>query len=159
MSREEELKREEELQKERYAQYLAEEKTIFDSLMSNDVELNKSMRYFSGVILILLTSYIREIDHKTWIMLISYAPFILSIITGVISYLFIQKALHKQREFNEQYYLQNIESAATQRSMENKIGSFLTFTSIILFVVGILIISALMILGMLDVKGGEQNGS
>ena len=48
------MSNEQELQKERYAQYLAEEKTIFDSLMSNDVELSKSMRYFSGVILILL---------------------------------------------------------------------------------------------------------
>ncbi len=102
------MSNEEELQKERYAQYLAEEKTIFDSLMSNDVELNKSMRYFSGVILILLTAYINwDINHRTWIMLISYAPFVFSIILGVISYLFIQRALHKQREFNEQYYLYN----------------------------------------------------
>ena len=150
------MSNEEELQKERYAQYLAEEKTIFDSLMSNDVELNKSMRYFSGVILILLTAYIDwDINHRTWIVLISYAPFILSIIMNVISYLFIQKALHKQREFNEQYYLYYIEEAATKRSAANKIGTFLIVASIILFAVGILVIAGLMVCSILDVKGGE----
>ena len=152
------MSNEEELQKERYAQYLAEEKTIFDSLMSNDVELNKSMRYFSGVILILLTAYINwDINHKTLIISISYAPFILSIIMNVISYLFIQRALHKQREFNEEYYLYNIEESATKRSTANKIGTFLVVASIILFTVGILVIAILMISGILEVKvkGGE----
>ena len=150
------MSNEEELQSERYAQYLAEEKNIFDSLMSNDVELNKSMRYFSGVILILLTAYIDwDINHRTWIISISYAPFIFSIIMNVISYLFIQKALHKQREFNEEYYLYNIEESANKRSIANKIGSFLIVTSIILFTVGILVIAILMISGTLEVKGGE----
>lgn len=150
----------EELQKERYAQYLAEEKTISESLMSNDVELNKSLRYFSGVILILLTAYIDwEIDHKTLIICISYVPFVLSISLNVISYLFIQRALHKQREFNEEYYLENIEESATKRSIANKIGSSLVFISIISFIVGILMITILMISGNLIVEGGEKNGA
>ena len=64
MLHEEELQKEEELEKERYAQYLAEEKIIHDSLMSNDVELNRTMRYFSGVILILLTASIGTLIIK-----------------------------------------------------------------------------------------------
>ena len=37
-----------EIEKERYELYLAEERKIFDSLLSNDTEFNKTMRYFSG---------------------------------------------------------------------------------------------------------------
>ena len=38
----------EEVLKEIYELYLAEERKIFDSLLSNDTEFNKTMRYFSG---------------------------------------------------------------------------------------------------------------
>ena len=48
----------EELQKERYEQYLAEEKNIFDSLLSNNVELNP-MRYFSQRYIGLMTAYMK----------------------------------------------------------------------------------------------------
>ena len=38
----------EEVPKEIYELYLAEERKIFESLLSNDTEFNKTMRYFSG---------------------------------------------------------------------------------------------------------------
>ena len=160
MLHEEELQKEEELEKERYAQYLAEEKIIHDSLMSNDVELNRTMRYFSGVILILLTAYINwDIDHKIWIMSISYVPFIISICTNIISYMFVRSALYKQREFNEEYYLYNMEESLTKRSIAHRIGGILIWCSIISFTSGVLIIAILMVLDILGIKGGESNGA
>ena len=83
MSPEEELQREEEFQKERYQQYLAEEKFLHDSIMSNDVELNRTMRYFSGVILILLTAYVNwDVNHRIYIMF-EVPPFIQTTISQI----------------------------------------------------------------------------
>ena len=47
-----------EREKERYELYLTEERKIFDSLLSNDTEFNKTMRYFSGGLLVLITAYV-----------------------------------------------------------------------------------------------------
>ena len=146
----------EEIEKERYEQYLAEEKIIHDSLMSNDVELNRTMRYFSGVILILLTGYIEwDIKYKTFMILISYVPFVFSIIINIISYIFIQHGLYKRSEFNEEYYIKDMEESRLKVSKAGKIGGALIYISIFLFIIGILVISMLMVSGILEIKGGE----
>ena len=48
MTNTEETQNIEEIKKERRELYLTEDRKIFDSLLSNDVEFNKTMRYFSG---------------------------------------------------------------------------------------------------------------
>ncbi len=67
----------EEIQKERYELYLAEERKIFESLLSNDVEFNKTMRYFSGGLLVLMTAYIdwNGVNNVIYTF-ITYTPFI-----------------------------------------------------------------------------------
>ena len=148
----------EELEKERYQQYLAEEKIIQDSLTSNDVELNRTMRYFSGVILLLLSAYIDwNINYKTFFISISYAPFVFSIVISVLSFVFTQKALYKQMEFNEEYYIDNVEEARSKKCWQGKWGGWLMNFSVFLFSCGIIIVSILIILGILEVKGGDQS--
>lgn len=74
----------EEIQKERYELYLAEERKIFESLLSNDVEFNKTMRYFSGGLLVLMTAYIdwNGVNNVIY-RFITYTPFVLSIISNI----------------------------------------------------------------------------
>ena len=144
-----------EIEKERYEQYLAQEKNIFDSLLSNNVELNRTMRYFSGAILVLMTAYIdwKTVNNAKY-MLYSYAPFVLSIIFNIISFIFIRSSLHKQSEFNADYYLRNIEEARTQRSISHIVGGILVYLSILLFILGILVFSGFLAYGRLNLKGG-----
>lgn len=144
----------EEIQKERREQYLFEEKNIFDSLMSNNVELNRTMRYFSGAILVLMTAYIDWEDVKKIYMLFSYAPFVLSIICNIIAYIFVRESLYRQSEFNADYYLRNIESARSQSSKSGTIAGILIYFSIGLFIFGILAFSLFMIFDRLEFKGG-----
>ncbi len=145
----------EELQKERYEQYLAEEKNIFDSLLSNNVELNRSMRYFSGGILVLMTAYINwDAVNNTIYMLISYVPFVLSIISNIISYIFVRKSLYKQSIFNADYYLRNIEKSRSEESISGKVGGILIYISIFSFISGILLFSIFIVFGVLKLKGG-----
>ena len=145
----------EEIQKERYEQYLAQEKNIFDSLLSNNVELNRTMRYFSGAILVLMTAYIDwKTVNNTKYMFYSYAPFVLSIIFNIMSFIFIRASLHKQSEFNADYYLRYNEEARTQRSISHIVGGILVYLSIFLFISGILLFSAFIVFGPLNINGG-----
>ena len=142
--------------KERNEKYLFEERIIHESILSNDTELLRSMRYFSGIILVLLTVYIDwEINHKTLIIFISYAPFVLSIIATIVSFVFVQHALYKQREFNAEYYIDGIEESSLKSSAAGKIGGALIYVSIGLFIIGILLISTLMGFSILEVKGDK----
>ena len=143
----------EEIRKERREQYLIEEKNIFDSLLSNNVELNRTMRYFSGAILVLMTAYIDwKAVNNTITMLFSYAPFVLSIICNVIAYIFVRESLYKQSEFNADYYLRNIETARSKSSKSGTVGGILVYFSIGSFIIGILIFSIFMVFGILELK-------
>ncbi|RKU31830.1 hypothetical protein C6497_00685 [Candidatus Poribacteria bacterium] len=151
----EEIQDIEEIRKERREQYLFEEKNIFDSLLSNNVELNRTMRYFSGAILILMTAYIdwKTVNNSKY-MLYSYAPFVLSIISNIISYVFVRDSLYKQSKFNADYYLRNIETARTQYSKSGTVGGILIYFSILSFIIGILVFSVFLFRGILKLKGG-----
>ena len=145
----------EEIQKEKYELYLAQEKNIFDSLLSNNVELNRTMRYFSGAILILMTAYIDwKTVNNTKYMFYSYAPFVLSIISNIISFIFIRASFYKQSEYNADYYLRNIKEARLKRSISHKVGGILVYMSIILFILGVLVFSYFIVFGPLQLKGG-----
>ena len=145
----------EEVQKEIYEIYLAEERKIFDSLLSNDVEFNKTMRYFSGGLLVLMTAYIdwNSVDNDIFTF-VSYAPFILSIICNIVAYVFVRDSLRKQSEFNEDFYLNNIEEARFFVSTSGKIGNFLSRSAIFCFIIGILVFLGLLGFGILKLKGG-----
>lgn len=145
----------EEIQKERYELYLAEERKIFESLLSNDVEFNKTMRYFSGGLLVLMTAYIdwNGVNNVIY-RFIAYTPFVLSIVSNIIAYICVRKSLQKQREYNADYYLRNIEESRFKVSKPGKIGNFLIQSSIILFIIGILIFLGFLGFGILEINGG-----
>lgn len=155
MQKTEETQDIEETQKEKYELYLAQEKNIFDSLLSNNVELNRTMRYFSGAILILMTAYIDwKTVNNTKYMLYSYTPFVLSIISNIVSFIFIRASLYRQSEYNADYYLRNIEEARLKRSISHKVGGILIYSSIFLFILGILVFSYFIVFGPLQLTGG-----
>ena len=145
----------EEIQKERHQQYLTEEKMLHDSRMGNDIELNRTMRYFSGVILILLTAYVKwdNINCKILIIILSYVPFILSIVSNIIAYMFVRASLNKQSDINWNYYMKGEEQPNPNNT--GIIGSILIYISIGSFIVGILLTAALIVFGILELKGGE----
>jgi len=151
----EETQNTEEIEKEVYELYLAEERKIFDSLLSNDAEFNKTMRYFSGGLLVLMTAYIdwKSVNHVIYTF-ISYAPFILSIISNIVAYILVRESLKKQSEFNEDYYLRNIAEARYYESAWGRAGSIFSYISIGSFIVGILLFTIFIGIGILTLKGG-----
>ena len=154
MLKTEETQDTEEIQKEIYALYLAEERKIFDSLLSNDVEFNKTMRYFSGGLLVLMTAYVNWNGVNHWVLIFSYAPFILSIVSNMSAYVFVRKSLRKQSEFNEDFYLNNVEEARFYVSTSGRIGNFLSISAISLFIFGILIFLLFLGFGTIKMNGG-----
>ena len=144
----------EELQKERYEQYLAEDKIIIESKRSNDVEINRTTRYFSGVILLLLSVYIKWDSSEKIYIVLSYAPFVFAIIINVICYRFSQRALDEQRELNWKYYMEEV---YPKKSRKSEIADSLLLISLVLFVAGMLIVSAFIAFGILEINGGESN--
>ena len=112
------------------------------------------MRYFSGAILVLMTAYIdwKAVNHTKY-MFYCYAPFVLSIISNIISYIFVRESLYKQREFNADYYLRYIETALSQSSKSGTIGGILIYLSIGSFIAGIIIFSLFLGYGKLNLKG------
>ena len=144
----------EEVLKEIYELYLAEERKIFDSLLSNDTEFNKTMRYFSGGLLVLMTAYVDWNDVNRWVLFFSYAPFILSIATNMSAYVFVRKSLRKQSEFNEDFYLNNVEDARFYVSKSGKWGNRLSISAITSFIVGILLFLSFLGLGTIKLNGG-----
>ncbi len=69
------------------------------------------MRYFSGGLLVLITAYADWNDVNRWFLFLSYAPFILSILSNIIAYVYVRDSLKKQSEYNEDYLIWNIEAA------------------------------------------------
>ncbi len=76
-------------------------------------------------------------------MLYSYAPFVLSIISNIVSFIFIRSSLYRQSEYNADYYLRNVEEARLKQSISHKVGGILIYSSIFLFILGILVFSYL----------------
>lgn len=143
---------------ERNEKYLFEERTIFESILSNDVELNRTMRYYSGVILALLTVYIDwDIDWKTLIMLFCYAPFVSSITLNIFAYLFVQSGLHEQSRINAKYYAHNIPESINETNDAGEKGAKLVRWSIYSFISGIMIISISILFGIVNIK--EKGGN
>ena len=145
----EELQKQEELEKERYERYLAEETVIIESKRSNDVEINRTTRYFSGVILLLLSVYIKWDPNQKLYIVLSYGPFVLAIITNIICYFFTQHALGVQSRLNWNYYMEGLKP---RRNTANTISDVLIFISLGLFIVGMLIVSTFIAFGILEIK-------
>lgn len=147
----------EENRKERNEKYLFEEKAIHESLMSNNVELNRTMRYFSGIILALLTVYIDwDIDNKYIIMIVCYVPFVLSVTFNVVAYEFIQGGLHVQSRINTEYYMHDKVEAIDEPNNPGNIGAILVRCSIYSFLGGMLISLILILSSALELKGDNN---
>ena len=142
---------------ERNEKYLFEEKAIHESLLSNNVELNRTMRYFSGIILALLTVYIDwNIENKSIIMMLCYVPFVLSVIFNIVAYEFLQRGLHVQSRINAEYYIHDKSESIDRPNKPGNIGAILVKCSIYSFVGGMLISLILMLSSVLEMKGGDN---
>ena len=101
-----------------------------------------------------MTAYIDWNGVNNVIRFSTYAPFISSILSNIIAYVYVRKSLQKQSEFNEDYYINNIEAARFYESKSGKRGNHLIRFSIISFIVGMLIFLGFLGFGILKINGG-----
>ncbi len=60
-----------------------------------------------------------------------------AITSTLLSYLFGQHALHKQREFNEKYYLEGDEDAGQQKPLSSRITHVLSYVSVFTYIIAV----------------------
>ena len=63
--------------------------------------------------------------------------FVLAITSTLLSYLFGQRALDRQREFNEQYYLEGNEDAGQRISLASWITHILSYISVFTYIIAV----------------------
>ncbi|RKU19790.1 hypothetical protein C6500_09700 [Candidatus Poribacteria bacterium] len=61
----------------------------------------------------------------------------LAITSTLLSYLFGQRALDKQREFNEKYFLEGDEDAGQQESFASRMTRFLSYVSVFTYIAAV----------------------
>ena len=126
-----------------YELYVKEEEDLSKRDLSNVENLDKAILSLSSAGLGLSLVFIRNVveDFSTanyvWVLHLSWFMFVLAIISTLSSYLFGQRALDKQREFNERYYLEGDEDAGQQNSFASRITRFLSYVSVITYIVAV----------------------
>ena len=104
---------------------LKRKRTLSKRDLSNVENLDKAILSLSsaglGLSLVFIRNVVKlaEADH-VWVLHVSWLMFVFAITSTLLSYLFGQRALNKQREFNEKYYLEGDEDAG------QKVNLFIT---------------------------------
>lgn len=88
-----------------------------------------------------------------WILYTSWVIFVLAISSTLMSYLFGQSALNKQRFINEKYYLEGDEGAGEQVPFASKITRFLSYVSVFTYIAAVSFTALFIALNL--VKGVE----
>ena len=104
-----------------YELYVKEEEDLSKRDLSNVENLDKAILSLSSAGLGLSLVFIKNVvelskANHVWVLNGSWLMFVLAITSTLLSYLFGQRALNKQREFNEKYYLEGDEDAGQQTS-------------------------------------------
>ena len=99
-----------------YELYVKEEEDLSKRDLSNVENLDKAILSLSSAGLGLSLVFIKNVvelskANHVWVLYGSWLMFVLAITSTLLSYLFGQCALNKQREFNEKYYLEGDEDA------------------------------------------------
>lgn len=125
-----------------YEMYLKEEEDISKRDLSNVENLDKAILSLSSAGLGLSLVFIKNVVKLTeathvWILHISWLMFVLAITSTLLSYLFGQRALNRQREFNEKYFLEGDEEAGLQTSFASRVTRFLSYVSVFTYIAAV----------------------
>lgn len=125
-----------------YEVYLKEEEELSKRDLSNVENLDKAILSLSSAGLGLSLVFIRNVVElaaatHVWLLHISWLMFVLAITSTLLSYLFGQHALDKQRELIEKYYLDGDEDAGQQTSLASRITRFLSYVSVFTYIAAV----------------------
>ncbi|MYC78071.1 hypothetical protein F4X10_20100 [Candidatus Poribacteria bacterium] len=125
-----------------YELYVKEEEDLSKRDLSNVENLDKAILSLSsaglGLSLVLIKNVVElsKADHL-WGLYGSWLMFVLAITSTLLSYLFGQRALNKQREFNEKYYLEGDENAGEKISRASQITRILSYVSVFTYIAAV----------------------
>ena len=125
-----------------YELYLKEEEELSKRDLSNVENLDKAILSLSSAGLGLSLVFIKNVvelskANHIWILYGSWLMFGLAITSTLLSYLFGQHALNKQREFIERYYLEGDEEAGQQTSFASKMTRVLGYVSVFTYIAAV----------------------
>ncbi|MYB93586.1 hypothetical protein F4054_06190 [Candidatus Poribacteria bacterium] len=125
-----------------YEMYLKEEEDISKRELSNVENLDKAILSLSSAGLGLSLVFIKNVVKLTeandiWILHVSWLMFVLAITSTLLSYLFGQRALNRQREFSERYFFDGDEDAGQQKSLASQMTRFLSYVSVFTYIAAV----------------------
>ena len=125
-----------------YEMYLKEEEDISKRELSNVENLDKAILSLSSAGLGLSLVFIKNVvelskANHVWVLYGSWLMFVIAITSTLLSYLFGQHALNKQREFNEKYYLEGDENAGEKVSRASQITRILSYVSVFTYIAAV----------------------
>ena len=125
-----------------YELYVKEEEDLSKRDLSNVENLDKAILSLSsaglGLSLVFIKNVVKlEQASYVWVLHISWLMFVFAITSTLLSYLFGQRALDRQREFNEKYYLEGDEDAGQKISLASWITRVLSYISVFTYIVAV----------------------
>ena len=125
-----------------YEVYLKEEEELSKRDLSNVENLDKAILSLSSAGLGLSLVFIRNVVElaaatHVWLLHLSWLMFVLAITSTLLSYLFGQRALDRQRELIEKYYLEGDEDAGQQTSLASRMTRFLSYVSVFSYIAAV----------------------
>ena len=125
-----------------YELYVKEEEELSKRDLSNVENLDKAILSLSSAGLGLSLVFIKNVVELTqaayvFLLHISWLMFVLAITSTLLSYLFGQSALNKQREFNEKYYLEGDDDAGQQTSWASQTTRGLSYVSVFTYIAAV----------------------
>ena len=125
-----------------YEQYIKQDEELSKRDLSNVENLDKAILSLSSAGLGLSLIFIRNVVKleeaaHIWLLHVSWLMFVLAITSTLLSYLFGQSALNKQRIINEKYYLEGDEDAGWRIPLASKITRFLSYVSVSTYIAAV----------------------
>ena len=125
-----------------YELYVKEEEDLSKRDLSNVENLDKAILSLSSAGLGLSLVFIKNVvelskANHVWVLYGSWLMFVLAITSTLLSYLFGQRALDRQREFNEKYFLEGDEDAGQQKSFASRVTLFLSYVSVFTYIAAV----------------------
>ncbi|MDE0427459.1 MAG: hypothetical protein OXN25_21605 [Candidatus Poribacteria bacterium] len=125
-----------------YELYVREEEDLSKRDLSNVENLDKAILSLSSAGLGLSLVFIKNVvelsrANYVWVLHLSWLMFVLAITSTLLSYLFGQRALDRQREFNEKYFLEGDEDAGQQKSFSSWMTRFLSYVSVFTYITAV----------------------
>ena len=128
--------------KKLYELYVKEEEDLSKRDLSNIENLDKAILSLSSGGLGLSLVFIKNVielskANYVWVLHLSWLMFVLAITSTLLSYLFGQRALDRQRELNEKYFLEGDEDAGRQKSFASRVTLFLSYVSVFTYIAAV----------------------